>query len=481
MKAPTAGIRNSTWFPAARGNSGSLLVALLWCLVLLSVVVIGVLHSARIDLTVGKNYGDRIQAHYLALAGIEKAKALLYQDARDRSHSGQHHNGALYDSADDFKDVAFARGEFRIFRRGREDEGGDIKYGVSDEESRLNVNTASAEELAKLTGMTPDIVAAIVDWRDDDNTVSPGGAEIDYYASLMPPYQPRNGPFQTVRELLMVRGVSRYLLLGRDTHQNGLLGSSPEHDREGAVTADDAGWAGIMTVDSSVNDLNAGGEDRVNIQSADEKTLTGVKGITSDIARAIVAYRGQNRFSSIADLLDVPRASNRAGSQGNSGPNNSSGDDIDVSQAAAASNAQGPNSGANSSGPKVVSEDLLRDIADSLTVQSGSSQSGVVNVNTAGLEVLSCLPGLNRQLAQAIISYRSSNGFLANIAWLLKVPGITRDIFKQLAPRVTVRSETFRIISEGKIKSTGARQRIQAIVHVGLNDTSILSWREDDL
>jgi hypothetical protein len=63
----------------------------------------------------------------------------------------------------------------------------------------------------------------------------------------------------------------------------------------------------------------------------------------------------------------------------------------------------------------------------------------------------------------------------------LKVPDLTRDIFKQIAPLVTARSETFRILSEGKISSTGARQRIQAIVHVGLQDQRTLSWREDDL
>ena len=63
----------------------SILVALLWCLALLSLAVIGVLHTARLDLLVVKNYGDSIQAHYLALAGVEKAKALLYQEAKSRS------------------------------------------------------------------------------------------------------------------------------------------------------------------------------------------------------------------------------------------------------------------------------------------------------------------------------------------------------------------------------------------------------------
>ena len=143
----------------------SILVGLLWCLALLSVVVIGILHTARIDLMVVKNYGDRIQAHYLALAGIEKAKALLYLDAMTRKRSGKNHTGELYDAPEYFRDVVLGRGQFRVFRQGRRDEGGKIIYGVSDEESRLNVNRASTEELAKLYGMTPDVAAAIIDWR----------------------------------------------------------------------------------------------------------------------------------------------------------------------------------------------------------------------------------------------------------------------------------------------------------------------------
>ena len=43
-------------------NRASVLVGLLWCLALLSVLVIGVLHTARLDLQVAKNYGDVIQA-----------------------------------------------------------------------------------------------------------------------------------------------------------------------------------------------------------------------------------------------------------------------------------------------------------------------------------------------------------------------------------------------------------------------------------
>ena len=454
----------------------SILVGLLWCLALLSVVVIGILHTARLDLLVAKHYGDRIQAHYLALAGIEKAKALLYQNARLRSRSRTSHSGELYNAPEQFRDVALGRGQFRVFRPGRADEGGGVIYGVSDEESRLNVNYASADQLTGIYGMTPEVVAAISDWRDADNAVTPGGAEAEYYASLQPPYLQRNGPFQTVRELLMVRGISRELLLGRNANQNdsgypaeSLSESAPPDNPANLL---DSGWASIFTVDSSVQNLNAAGEDRVNIQSADEKSLTAVRGITSDMAKAIVAHRSQNRLENLADLLEVAQVQNQGQPLSQPGPDATQGG----RDGRPAQTAPLPN---NPSGPKVVSDDLFMDIADDLTTESGKDLPGLVNINTAGLTVLSCLPGIDRQLAQAIVSYRQSNGFFPNIAWLLKVPGMNRQLFKQVASLLTARSETYRILSEGRVTSSGARQRIQVIVRVGLQDIGTLSYRED--
>jgi competence ComEA-like helix-hairpin-helix protein len=464
---------------------GSILVGLLWCLALLSLVVVGVLHTSRIDLMAVKNYGDRIQAHYLALAGIEKAKALLYQNAHDRSRSAKNHSGDLYNSPDQFREVAFGRGKFRVFRRGRQDEGSGIIYGVSDEESRLNVNYASIDELTNIDRMTPNIAAAIVDWRGAGDTVTPGGANADYYLSLQPPYKPRHGPLPTVRELLLVRGVTRDLLFGKDVHGNGLLPAAGdgEDDAEDSVSETDSGWAGMLTVCSSEKNLNASGQERVNIQTADENALTSVKGISSAMARAIVAYRGQNKFQSIADLLDVTAPQNqnqRQSRNSNSNPNSNQSDSGQTQSGG--QGASDSNSGSANSGGKVITPEALMDFADDITTtDSGQDLAGVININTASLEVLACLPGVDRQLAQAIISYRQSSGFFANTAELLKVSDMTPVIFKQVVPLVSARSETFRILSEGKVTSTGARQRIEAIVHVGLDDISTLCYREDDL
>ena len=437
-------------------NQASILIGLLWCVALLSVVIISVLHTARMDLLTGKNFGDKIQARYLALAGIEKAEALLYKNALDRSHTGVNHTGELYDDASDFREVDYGRGTYSVLRRGHGDEGGDVVYGISDEESRLNINVADSNELTQVQGLGSDTAAAIIGWRTQGGTV----ADDDYYMSQNPPYHARGGAFETVRELLMVRGITPDLLFGRDVHQNGMLddladnpGDAPKYPD--SVTDDDLGWAGMMTADSTVKNVNASGSDRVNIQTADQNSLTSVQGITPAIARAIVSYRGQNRFQSIADLLDVTPP------QGTGGGFNSGG----------------------GSGSQVIDEKLLEQIGDDVTAVSQNTLAGAININTASLEVLICLPGLaeNRDLAQAIINYRRSSGYFANPAELLKVDGMTHDIFKQIAPYITTRSETFRILAEGRVKSSRVRQRVQVIVRVNLDGVKILSYREDDL
>ncbi len=450
----------------------SILVGLLWCLALLALVVVGVLHTARMDLLTGKNFGDRIQAHYLALAGIEKAKALLYKNAKERSHRAKNHTGEFYDDAQQFREIEFGRGTYSVLRRARPDEGGGVVYGVADEESRLNLNTADADALQKMQGLGPDVAAAILGWRGQGNLVG----ESDYYLSLRPPYKPRGGPFETIRELLMVRGVSADLLLGNDVHQNGLLDALEDGDNNGGppkyqstVSGTDLGWAGNLTVDSGGKNVNAAGESRVNVQTADETTLTTVHGITREMARAMVAYRGQHQFQSIADLLDVTPPQN-----------NGNGNNLNGNSPNQQNNNPVPDDSAGS-GQRVINDQLFAQIADDVTVSADETFSGLINLNTAGEDVLVCLPGIDRNLAQAIIAHRQSSGFFDNLAGAMQVDGMTKDIFKQLAPLVTVRSETFRILGEGRVKSTGATQRIQMIVRVNLDGVKTLSYREDNL
>ena len=400
-------------------SRASVLVGLLWCIALLSVVVVGALRMSQRDLKAVKNHGDLVQAHYLALAGIEYTKALVYQDRLTRQRSFKNHTGALYNQAQLFRDIPLGRGRFRVFREGVEQEGNSIVYGLSDEERYLNANSASAEELGKLPGVSPEIVSAIQDWRDTDSQTTPNGAENEYYASLKPPYLAKNGPFETIRELLMVRGINRELLFGEDANYNGLL-DREEDDGSNSFPPDnanhmlDAGWSALLTTHSINENTAASGEDRVNVQSAEESDLTAIPGISSDLAKAIIAHRNQNKYGSIADLLDVraPGPQNRSASGTMPVVNMEP-----VQNTAPPQPGPGERSGSPApAGENLISNELLISIADYLTVSGDQEISGLVNINTASATVLGMLSGMNAQLAEAIVAYRQSAGFFDNIA-----------------------------------------------------------------
>ena len=57
----------------------------------------------------------------------------------------------------------------------------EFAYGLTDEAGKINLNSASEEMLQKLPGMTAELAASIIDWRDEDSDVTTGGAESEYY------------------------------------------------------------------------------------------------------------------------------------------------------------------------------------------------------------------------------------------------------------------------------------------------------------
>ena len=104
------------------------------------------------------------------------------------------------------------------------------RYGLQRESGRLELRTvldwesrfagAGQKALLALPGMTTAIADAILDWMDADRVPRQAGAEDDYYATLNPPYAPRNGIPDSLEELLLIKGVTRSLLFGDDTNQN---------------------------------------------------------------------------------------------------------------------------------------------------------------------------------------------------------------------------------------------------------------------
>jgi hypothetical protein len=99
----------------------------------------------------------------------------------------------------------------------------DLKVKVEDESKKIDVNTAQDQEirqaiLARLGeerfDEADELADAVLDWRDSDSLTRTNGAEAGYYKDQGLPYEPADGPFKVLTELLLVRGMTADIFWG---------------------------------------------------------------------------------------------------------------------------------------------------------------------------------------------------------------------------------------------------------------------------
>jgi type II secretory pathway component PulK len=166
-------------------------------------------------------------------------------------------------------------------------------YGVIDEGGKININAlfkldSSGQVLTNflmtLPNMTQDVANAIVDWIDPDDDTRDSGAETDYYSGLSPSYQAKNGPLDSLEELLLVKGVTPQLLFGNDQNRNGILDPGEDSGTGGL----DQGWSAFITVFSRERNLSAQNAPRINVNSSDLTTL--IDQLSSAVGEEMAAY-----------------------------------------------------------------------------------------------------------------------------------------------------------------------------------------------
>src|SRR5262249_22680791 len=138
-------------------------------------------------------------------------------------------------------------------------------------------------------GMTDEIANSILNWLDPSGTIRSPGADASYYSGLNPPYRPRNGPLDSLEELLLVKGVTPELLFGNDRNRNGVV--DPDED-DGTGQANQ-GWSAYLTVYSREMNIDNDGNPRIFINDQDLATLYDKlnQAVGQQLADYIIAYR----------------------------------------------------------------------------------------------------------------------------------------------------------------------------------------------
>jgi len=436
-------------------RSGVALVLVLWAIAVLSLLTGGLSFAIRQDLAVCSLQRDRLIAHVLARAGVERAIAAI----KDDSPGTDTLDDFWCDDTSSMREVELVGGTFSVMH-GSHDRMPIVRYGAADESGKLNVNAATRKQLLALREMTEPMAGAIIDWRDGNEEPQPDGIERSYYTSLDHPYTIRNGPLRTVRELLLVRDVTPELLYGEDANANGLLDPN-EDDGDASPPGDNAdgrldrGWFAYLTVYSYERNTDSIGQKRLNIKTADAASIRQRLSLEDWAAQSIVKARGEKDFEHLVDLLDVELDP--------SVPRDPEKDDI--------------NPRAEDEKDQPVTVGIFQRIVGNITLTDDQMLPGRININTASQEVLATLPGVDDELVDRIIRYRDGGGF-ASIGGLLDVSGMTKEKFAKLESHVTVRSNVFRVLSHGLAESGLAKATIECVVDRSGDVPQILYWRE---
>jgi general secretion pathway protein K len=201
------------------GERGFALVAVLLVLGLLGIIGAEFAYSMRLEASATRAWRDNISAAHLAEAGLEQAIRELSGDVKFASEAV---DGLLtfYSQAPGAQSVALPRLPRARVRLGP----GEFSYRITDEQARMSVNTVNPQPLDKLLqclgidkNKRDQIVDSILDWIDPNEEHRLNGAESDdYYLTLPTPYRARNGPLESINELLQIKGVTPALFTGVD-------------------------------------------------------------------------------------------------------------------------------------------------------------------------------------------------------------------------------------------------------------------------
>ena len=370
---------------------GTVLIVTIWIVTMLASLVLVFAYFIRVEAMATANHIAAVQAETVANGAISYIFSVL-STADDASVSY---------ASKPYEAVPVGQGYFGVVRPNLADDR-NYDYGLSEEAGKINLNSASLETLLKLPFMTSELANSIIDWRDGNEEITPGGAESEYYLLRPEPYQCKNSRLETTEEVLLIKGADTQLLYGEDVNRNGILDEN-ENDAKESLPSDDSngrldpGFFNYVTVNSYEPEAGQGDDDRINVNDASSQgqlaELIGQAVGQNEVYRIMTNIRQRRNYESLIELYFV-------------------------------------------SGMEYGD---FNQIMDRLATGSPGQQAGLININTAPEAVLLCLPGLEQSDVDALIKKRNNqNESEKSVLWVTEV--LTLEKAEAIGRYITARS-----------------------------------------
>ena len=492
-----------------RCKDGMLLIIVLVTVVMMTLAAYTFTSLMQVEMESSRVLSRRVQSKYLADSGVDYTRLFL-AGRRQEIHA----KGGIWDNPDMFQAIPAAVdvnnpelvGRFSVVAPNLNNDGipEGYRFGLVDESSKINVNAlpfydawqpgSARQILLSLPSMTEEIADAILDWVDTDDEEREFGTEGSYYRGLSPAYDVKNGPMDSLDEMLLVRDVTPELLFGLDVNRNGVLDDiETVGTNASSLDADmHLGWANYITLFSKETNLNGEGLKRVNINGQDLDQLQDdlKSSFNDEWTNYILHYRisgpssvvptpiddtiltaaevppaltgeemGQFTFSSVVDLVETYVETV-----------NEEGDPVFL---------QSP---INLQSLGVAMTTAMK----SLTVYEGDSIPGRINIMQAPRRTLEGIPGMSTELIDSIIQVREFElddpDFLdinRNYeTWLLTELLVDVPTMKGLMPFICVGGDVYQAEVIGYFGDGIGTSRAEAIIDTTADIPKLIFWRD---
>jgi DNA uptake protein ComE-like DNA-binding protein len=323
--------------------------------------------------------------------------------------------------------------------------------------------------------MTADVATATIDRRDTDTNPQPGGAENYYYLGLTEPYAAKNDLFETVEELLMVRGITREALYGNGAavpigQQSGF---QQQNSRDQSELQLARGWYDLLTVYSSEAGApvaaggSGGGTGRGGAAGGGSSAGSGSTGGGATAAAGtgtkINLNDTQNRRSQLTSLLTSQLGQDRASQIVATIPTRGNATYADVFDFYNKSN---------------MKPDELDKVYNSLTTSTEKTVKGRININTAPRDVLNTLPGLDTTDVDKLISQRQGGTTAADksVSWV--VEALDRNKLTGLSNWITTTTNQYSADIVAASGNGRSYKRVRIVVDASGTTPQIIYRRE---
>ena len=495
--------------PARGGRPGFVILAVLIVVVVLSLAAYRFTDLMTAEYRAAARSQTSAQARAAARSGVHYAAAMLSDPAILNGELGgnPYADGAFTPQTVGTGTGTGADARFVLVAVLSDGAGGfEQRYGcVLDEASRLNINTLIQlddsgqllyDALMKLPNMTEDVAAAIVDWVDPDDDTRDGGAESDYYLGLGNPYRCKNGPLNSVEELLLVRGVSPQVLYGTDRNRNGV------NDDDSSGGTFDRGLADFLTVYGREINVDSLGQLRTNVNEADD-----LPGLYAKLSGRLP--------QELIDFIMAYKMFGLAGSNSRGGTTAATvtGGPAELSAAVTLTLETLPLNrrritnfldlvtarvtlprvpGAPADTPQIIVSSPLADpekfasmfgeLMDKATTTTNVELVPRINLNTAPREVLLAVPGMTEEEADAIVAQRDAlnptDPGTVTGAWAVTSGAVTQATYRRISKYVTGRTMVYRIQAVGYFGRGGPVARVEAVIDTNQGAPRTLYYRD---